>query len=767
MNKIIHSSHWGAFEAVVEDGRLVDAKPFEWDTAPSPILKAIAPAVHHELRIRQPAIREGWLKGRDRQRGEGRFIEVSWDEALDLVVEELERVRAAHGNEAIFAGSYGWSSAGRFHHAKTQLQRFMNCIGGYTAQKHNYSLAAGLAILPHIVGDHAPLRNPTSWQAIEQATELFIAFGGVGTRNAQVEPGGMGAHTAMPWLDRLARKGIKLVSITPLRHDTPEFMDAEWWSPRPNTDVALMMGLAHTLVTEGLHDPAFLARYTTGFERFEAYLTGASDGVAKSAEWAANITGLRAQDIQALAREMASKRTMIATSYSLQRSDHGEQAFWMTATLAAIVGQIGMPGGGFSFGYGSMHGQGNPLKAVPPVSHSAGENPTGSFIPVARITDLLEKPGEEYDFDGERRVYPDIRLVYWCGGNPFHHHQDLNRLLAAWRRPETVIVNEPWWTPTAKLADIVLPATTTLERNDIGASSRDRFVMAMKQAVPPQAGARNDFDIFGAMAERMGVSEAFSCGRDEMGWLRHLYEEACAKAAGSGLNLPDFDTFWAEGYLETPEPDEPYDVLADFRADPDANRLLTPSGKIEIFSQRIAGFGYDDCPGHPVWLEPAEWLGGKAAERFPLHLISNQPAHKLHSQLDFTGPSKAAKVAGREVALLSPEEADKRGIEDGVFIKVFNDRGYTIAVARISDDVMDGVVMLPTGAWFDPTSPSGSGGLEKHGNPNVLTLDKGTSKLGQGPIAHTTLVDVELFEGDPPPVSAFELPEIVPLADPE
>ena len=162
MNKIIHSSHWGAFEAVVEDGRLIDAKPFERDAAPSPILKAIAPAVHHDLRIRQPAIREGWLKKRDRERGEGRFVEVPWDKALDLVVEELEHVRSAHSNEAIFAGSYGWSSAGRFHHAKTQLQRFMSCIGGYTGQKHNYSLAAGLAILPHIVGDHGPLRNPTS-----------------------------------------------------------------------------------------------------------------------------------------------------------------------------------------------------------------------------------------------------------------------------------------------------------------------------------------------------------------------------------------------------------------------------------------------------------------------------------------------------------------------------------------------------------------------------------------------------------------------------
>jgi biotin/methionine sulfoxide reductase len=193
--------------------------------------------------------------------------------------------------------------------------------------------------------------------------------------------------------------------------------------------------------------------------------------------------------------------------------------------------------------------------------------------------------------------------------------------------------------------------------------------------------------------------------------------------------------------------------------------LPTPSGKIEIFCEEIAGFGYDDCPGHPVWMEPAEWLGSPTAERLPLHLISNQPAHKLHSQLDFVGPSKVHKIQGREVALLSPDEAARRRIEDGAFIKVYNDRGHTIAVARISENVMDGVVMLPTGAWFDPTSAAGEGGLEKHGNPNVLTLDKGTSKLGQGPIAHTTLVEVEVFEGELPPVSAFEIPEIVPLAD--
>lgn len=765
MNKIIHSSHWGAFEAVVENGKLVDTVPFAKDSAPSPILKAIAPAVHHELRVKRPSIREGWLKHRDRNRGGDRFVEVPWDEALDLVADELKRVKAGYGNEALFAGSYGWSSAGRFHHAKTQLQRFMNCFGGYTGQRHNYSLAAGLAILPHIVGDVRPLRQMTSWDAIEDATELFVAFGGVGTRNAQVEPGGMGAHSALPWLQRLTNAGIKLVSVTPIKTDTPEFMDAEWWSPRPNTDVALMMGLAHTLVVEGLADREFLKRHTVGFEIFEKYLTGKEDGTAKSADWAAEICALDADDIRKLAREMAAKRTMIGCAYSLQRGDHGEQAFWMTMVLAAILGQIGLPGGGFGFGYGSMHGQGNPVQKALPISHSAGDNPTGSFIPVARITELLERPGEVYDFDGEKRRFPETKLVYWCGGNPFHHHQDLNRLLAAWRRPDTVIVNEPWWTPVAKLADIVLPATTTLERNDIGASSRDRFVMAMKQAVPPQGEARNDFDIFGPLAERCGCAEAFGYHISEMEWLRRLWDEGCEKVAGSGLNVPDFDTFWEEGYFETPEPSELYNVYADFRADPEGNKLPTPSGKFEIFCDEVAGFDYDDCPGHPVWLEPVEWLGSEQAEKWPLHLVSNQPTHKLHSQMDFAGPSKAAKIHGRETATLSFAEAEKREIEDGDLLRIYNDRGSTLAVSRLSDDVRDGVVLLPTGSWFDPSEPAKNGGMEKHGNPNVLTVDKGTSKLGQGPIAHTTLVEVEVYSGEVPEVSAFKLPEIVTLEE--
>ena len=762
MNKISHGSHWGAFNAIVEDGRLVGVEPAARDTNPSPILRGMADAVYHGSRVARPAIRKSWLSKGFKAGGEGRgaepFVEVPWDEALDIVASELKRVKAAHGNEAIFAGSYGWSSAGRFHHAKTQLQRFMGGFGGFTSQKHSYSLAAGLAILPHILGDHQTLRSPSSWAGIEQNTKLFLAFGGCGTKNAQVEPGGSGEHTAGPWMQRLADAGVDFISITPVRDDTPALSNVTWLPIRPNTDVAMMLALAHTLVSEGLHAKDFLAEYTVGFARFARYLLGQDDGAPKSAEWAADITGIDAEYTRALARRMAATRTMIATSYSLQRGDHGEQTFWMTAVLGAILGQVGLPGGGFGFGYGSMHGQGNPVTFFSAPALSAGPNPTGSFIPVARISDMLLNPGKPYQFDGEDRIYPDTRMIYWCGGNPFHHHQDLNRLIEAWRRPETIIVNEPWWTATARYADIVLPATTTLERNDIGASSRDRFIIAMKKAIDPVGDARNDYDIFRTLARGLGFEAAFTEGREEMDWLRHIYEVSRQDASRVGVELPNFDGFWEQGYAESPAPKTPHTVLSKFRADPTASPLKTPSGRIEIFSDRIAGFGYDDCPGHPVWMEPLEWLGSEKAATYPLHMISNQPAGKLHSQMDFAGESAHLKINGREPVLLHPDDAASRGIRENDVVRIYNDRGATLAAAVITDGVRPGVIRLSTGAWYDPAEPGRLGALDKHGNPNMLTPDKGTSKLGQGPIAHTALVEVERFDGDPGQVTAFDPP---------
>ena len=303
------------------------------------------------------------------------------------------------------------------------------------------------------------------------------------------------------------------------------------------------------------------------------------------------------------------------------------------------------------------------------------------------------------------RTYPDIRLVYWCGGNPFHHHQDLNRLIEAWRRPETVIVHEPWWTATARHADIVLPATTTLERNDIGANSRDRFIVAMEQAVEPVGEARNDHDIFTALAGRLGVVEAFTEGRDEREWMRHLYDVARQQAARKKIELPDFEDFWQHGYAESPVPERPFIVFEAFRNDPDDNPLQTPSGKIEIYSETIAGFGYDDCPGHPTWLEPAEWLGGEVAARYPLHMISNQPRTRLHAQMDHGPVSRESKISAREPVAINPDDAAARGISDGDVVRIFNDRGAVLAGAVLSDGVRAGVIRLSTGAWYDPVEP--------------------------------------------------------------
>ncbi|MEX0282645.1 MAG: molybdopterin dinucleotide binding domain-containing protein, partial [Arenibacterium sp.] len=188
---------------------------------------------------------------------------------------------------------------------------------------------------------------------------------------------------------------------------------------------------------------------------------------------------------------------------------------------------------------------------------------------------------------------------------------------------------------------------------------------------------------------------------------------------------------------------------------PEAHPRATPSGKIEIFSETVDGFGYQSCPGHPVWIPPYEWLGNAEADE--LHLISNQPTTKLHSQLDQGSISRAGKIDGREPVRLHPEDAAPRGISDGDIVRLFNGRGACLAVARVSDNIRRGVLQMATGAWWDPDDT----GMCRHGNPNALTRDKGTSELGQGPTAHTCLVKIERFDGVAPPVQAFDPPEII------
>ena len=770
------ATHWGIYEVLYRDGQAVALEPFARDPSPSPIGLSMLDAVKGPLRVKRPAARRSWLAAQGggsaathrELRGQEAFVELGWNEALDLIAGELQRVRQQYGNASIFGGSYGWASAGRFHHAQSQVHRFLNTIGGYVRHADSYSLGAARVLMPHIVAPMDEMHTlHTSWSVMEKHTTLFVSLGGVPAKNAQVSSGGVGEHVVPRGLHRMAQAGVRFVNVSPVRSDIDTGGPVDWIAIRPNTDTALILALCHTLYTQGLHQPDFLARNCVGFDKFLPYLTGTHDGQAKDAAWAANITAVPAQRIVELARAMAANRTMVTMSWSLQRSHHGEQPFWSLVTLASMLGQIGLPGGGFGVGYGAANMIGNANIKFGGPTLPQGMNPVREFIPVARITDMLEKPGQDFDYNGQRHRYADIRLIYWAGGNPFHHHQDLNRLLAAWQsKPETIVVHEQFWTPAAKLADIVLPATTSLERSDIGYASRERFMVAMKPAIDPVGEARDDYAIFSALAERLGVHAAFTEGRTPQQWLEHLYEQCRGRAARQGHALPPFAEFWEAELIDLKADSDEVVMFDNFRADPQAHPLNTPSGRIELFSERIAGFGYADCPGHAQWFEPAEWLGGDKAERFPLHLLTDQPFTKLHSQFDHAAYSAGNKIGGREPILIGRGDAQARGLKDGDLVRVFNTRGACLAALRLSDDLREGVVKLSTGAWFDPSSwrAGGPGNLEKHGNPNVLTLDIGASSLSQGCIAQTCLVQVERYDGSEVPPTPYALPVITARA---
>ena len=740
----ITSSHWGAFEAVIENGKLVSTNSFKHDLNPNNISKLIPKAVYHKTRIKRPSIRKGWLQdpeGRSRHlRGNDDFHEVPWDEALEIASNEIKRIKDKYGNSSIYGGSYGWSSAGKFHHAQTQLQRFLNSIGGYVGAFGSYSTAAAQVIIPHVLGMNflqLIFNFQNTWPTIQENTKNILMFGGINPNNSKVSMGGSTRHENDAWFKKFNDKNINLINISPQKADAPS--GSSWLPIVPGTDTAFMLGIAYELESKDLADRNFLKNYTVGYEKFKLYLTGQKDGQPKNAEWAENICGISAETIRSIAVKISQERTLITVAWSLQRAQNGEQPYWMATTLAAMLGQIGLPGGGIGFGYGAIGGVGNPIKNFGGLSFPKGKNPISDFIPVARIAEMLNSPGSNYEFNGEERVYPDIKLIYWCGGNPFHHHQDLNSFHKAWQKPDTIIVNEPWWTSTAKRADIVFPATTSYEREDIGkANGGDNYIFHMPKLIDPVGESKNDYTIFSELSQKLGFHKEFTEGRNDDEWIEHLYNEFQVFMEKSGTQCPSLDELKDKSWITLPVAGKEFasKPFQEFRKNPEESPLQTPSGKIEIFSEKIDSFGYSECPGHPIWIEPDEWLGSNLTENFPYHLVSPQPNDKLHSQLECA----IADIPNERPTpiMINQEDAKELNVKSGNIVRIYNMRGSCLARAQISDEIKKGVLSLPTGAWFDTDEE----GIEQQGNPNALTFDKGTSRLGQGPSAHTTLVNI-------------------------
>lgn len=741
MNNFV-STHWGTYETSKKNEKNIKINKWSKDPNPSDFGLGFLESATDDLRINQPYIRKEWLKDRDNRknlRGLDEFVPVSWKEAIDITAAELKNIKNNFGNSSIYAGSYGWASAGRFHHAKSQLNRFFNLFGGFSSSLQSYSYAAAQTLLPHIVGHdlYSFLDEHNTWNTLEKECDLIVMFGGMPLKNSQVSAGGVGKHTTEIALRKCVESGTKFINISPNANDSAKFLKAKQISIIPNTDTALMLSLAYILIVSDKYDQKFIKDYTSGFNEFKSYVLGENNNQPCTPEWASNITSIPVETIKWLGKKISKNKTMISISWSLQRASAGEQPLWMGITLASMLGHIGTEGGGIGFGYSSVNSTGDVFKKIPWKSLPQGKNKIKDFIPVARITDMLEKPNELFQYDGKKLKYPNIKLIYWAGGNPFHHHQDLNRLVKAWQRPKTIIVNEIWWNAQARHADIILPANTALERNDIMLNPRDPTIVANKKTISSIGESKSDFEIFSCLADKLGFKNSFTENKSELDWLKYLWNESKKVSEEMNLKLPEFDKFWEDGFFEVPIKKTKKIMFKEFRDNPKINALNTPSGKIEITSNTIKNYNLKDCKGYPTWIEPYEWLGRK--ENFPLHLISNQPEYRLHGQLDNAEYSLKNKIKDREPVLINIEDAKERNIENNDIVLIFNKRGRVLAGARLSNQIMRGVLVLSTGAWFDPDYKINT---DLHGNPNVLTRDIGASQLSQAPTSHTCLVEI-------------------------
>ncbi|MCR9596404.1 trimethylamine-N-oxide reductase TorA [Vibrio alginolyticus] len=772
----VTGSHWGAFRAHIYAGKVQEIKPLELDKNPTEMLNGIKGIIYSPSRVRYPMVRLDWLKKHKYSadtRGNNRFIRVTWDEALDLFYRELERIQKDYGPWALHAGQTGWNQTGSFNNCTAHMQRAVGMHGNFITKVGDYSTGAGQTIMPYVLGSTEVYAQGTSWSEILENSDNIVLWANDPVKNLQVG-WNCETHESFKYLaqlkEKLAKGEINVLSVDPVKNKTQRYLENDHLYINPLTDVAFMLAVAHVLYNEDLYDKKFIDTYCLGFEEFIQYVQGKTkDKVEKTPEWAAAICGVKADKIREFARMLVSGRTQILMGWCIQRQEHGEQPYWAAAVVAAMVGQIGLPGGGISYGhhYSSIGvpstgfaGPGgfprNLDQGMKPKWDNNDFNGYSRTIPVARWIDCLLEPGKEINYNGGKVKLPDFKMMVISGCNPWHHHQDRNRMKKAFRKLQTVVTIEFAWTATCRFSDIVLPACTQWERNDIDVygSYSNKGLIAMHRLVDPLFQSKPDFQIMSELTQRFGRREEYTRGMSEMEWIESLYND-CKKANEGKFEMPEFNEFWEKSVLDFGE-GKPWVRHADFRKDPELNPLGTPSGFIEITSRKIGRYGYEHCQEHPMWFEKSERShGGPGSDKYPFWLQSCHPDKRLHSQMCESEEFRATyAVQGREPVYINPADAKAKGIKDGDLVRVFNGRGQLLAGAVLTDSYPRGVIRIEEGAWYGPLNEK-EGAICTYGDPNTLTQDIGSSELAQATSANTCIVDFEKFTGKVPPVTSF------------
>ena len=722
--------------AHVQNGRIIrldaDDRP---DSLAAPQLRACVRGrsylrrQYHPDRLMHPLKRVG-------KRGEGRFKRISWDEALDIVAGEMQRVKAKYGNAALFV-PYGTGSYNQLNGAHV-ARRLMNMFGGCLGIYNSYSWGAINIATPTVYGTLVTGNQRQDW--LNSKYILMWSW----------NPAEMRDGTNSDYFIKLARQaGARVVCIDPRLSLSAASLADEWIPIRPGTDAAMMSAMAYVMLTEHLYDAEFVRTHCVGFdasqmpiegpESYSDYILGTRDGTPKTPEWAEAITAVPAQTIARIAREYATiKPAVLYQGYGMQRRAYGEQVVRAGCVLAAITGNVGIPGG-WASGLGLQATDGGPFWEILPTA----ENPVKAQIPVFLWTEACLRGKEMTAADGIRgaeQLDNDIKLIYAVATNCLiNQHADINRTAEILRdesKLEFFAVQDNFITPTAKFADIILPACTQFETWGVedGWKYGDEVILQPKLVEPPGE-CKSDYRICAELADRLGIAEAFTEGRDEKAWVEFCLDEVRRLRFPE---LPTLDEFIAQDLGAWTRPAlQPAIAFSDFRADPEAHPLNTPSGKIEIFSKQLFDLNHpEEIPAIPKYIQ--EWESPFGNQQYPLQAIGHHTLHRVHSTHD---NNDWLEEAFPQRVFMNPIDAAPRGIQDGDKVKVYNERGALVLPCRLTERILPGVIDIPQGAWYAPDAH----GIDHGGCVNVLTSHRWTP-LAFGTAQHTIMVQAEKAE---------------------
>ena len=637
-------------------------------------------------------------------RGQAKFEQISWNDALDIVATQLKKVKDRYGSASILYIGYSGNNTCILH-TPAVVMRLLNMFGGFTRIWGVASCEGGVFACRATYGT----LTTGHWRNDLSNSKLIIMWGWNPAETVWVP------NTSL-YLAQAKEAGAKIVCVDPRYTNSTATFAHQWIPIRPGTDTAMLVAMAHVIIEENLQDQNFLDRYTLGFDKFKDYVLGVDDGVPKTPDWAETITGVLADTIEKLAREYATtKPAALIASYAPGRTAYGEQYHRAVQVLTAITGNIGLHGGNPA-GIGRAP-VGKQLGPVMPIGINPNEAkytyirerlkrpiPRSGTVHISKVWDAI--------LNGKDGGYPsDIELLYVTHGNPLNQFPNTNKGVKALERLEFVVVHEQFMTATAKYADILLPINTHLARTDIGRPwTSGPYYIFNNKAIDSLGESKSDFEICCELAPRLGI-ENYS-NKTEEEWLKEIFN----MSKDLSTDIQDYDEFRRKGVHKIKR-SEPAIAFTREIKDPKKYPFPTPSGKIEIYSEQLSNLHKPQIPPIPKYIPPWEGIDDPLTRKYPLQLITPHIGRRAHSIYDNIPLLRNLKP---QTVWINSKDASLRGIQNGDLVKVFNDRGEMVIPVNVTERIMPGVVSIPQGAWYRPDED----GVDRGGCANVLTKDR-------------------------------------------